>query len=329
MTAALAASTRRRRGLAPNVARISGRRYSEVMNSTATGIRTSTPKNRPNRLFWVGSSGPSPLPMVPEPVTVNSPPACVELPGAGSFRSVCPMVSPTQVPAAAPVIRTWSKAARLVVAVSPAEVALSVFLITFLGGEVTNRPTCTVAAGPASRTVPAGRQVTPSAERLAAAAAPARVSRSQDRGCPGSGAGVGAEVGAQPQDVPGSHHQRRVRGSGCGAGLHHDAGRGPRSAGVLAGDPGHDAAVTSQRPVDKPSDHLPAGVLGEGDLLAALAGAGLGEVVRAEEDPPAGGSVGGGEVKTERSRRTLALPQLAVDALRAHSDREKRADGLG
>lgn len=35
-----------------------------------------------------------------------------------------------------------------------------------------------------------------------------------------------------------------------------------------------------------------------------------------------------GDVKTERSRRTLALPQLAVDALRAHSDREKRSDGL-
>ncbi len=75
----------------------------------------------------MGSPVPSPLPMVPEPVTVNSPPACVELPGAGSFRSVCPMVWPAQVPAAAPVTRTWSKAARLVVAVSPAEVALSVF----------------------------------------------------------------------------------------------------------------------------------------------------------------------------------------------------------
>ena len=35
-----------------------------------------------------------------------------------------------------------------------------------------------------------------------------------------------------------------------------------------------------------------------------------------------------GDVKTEKSRRTLALPQLAVDALRAHSEREKRADGL-
>lgn len=35
-----------------------------------------------------------------------------------------------------------------------------------------------------------------------------------------------------------------------------------------------------------------------------------------------------GDVKTDRSRRTLALPQLAVDALRAHSDREKRSDGL-
>jgi integrase len=35
-----------------------------------------------------------------------------------------------------------------------------------------------------------------------------------------------------------------------------------------------------------------------------------------------------GDVKTEKSRRTLALPQLAVDALRAHSDREKRSDAL-
>lgn len=35
-----------------------------------------------------------------------------------------------------------------------------------------------------------------------------------------------------------------------------------------------------------------------------------------------------GDVKTEKSRRTLALPQLAVDALRAHSEREKRSDGL-
>jgi len=35
-----------------------------------------------------------------------------------------------------------------------------------------------------------------------------------------------------------------------------------------------------------------------------------------------------GDVKTEKSRRTLALPQLAVDALRAHSQREQRIDGL-
>jgi integrase len=35
-----------------------------------------------------------------------------------------------------------------------------------------------------------------------------------------------------------------------------------------------------------------------------------------------------GDVKTERSRRTLALPQLAVDALRAYSEREERSDGL-
>jgi integrase len=35
-----------------------------------------------------------------------------------------------------------------------------------------------------------------------------------------------------------------------------------------------------------------------------------------------------GDVKTEKSRRTLALPQLAVDALRAHAERDKRTDGL-
>lgn len=35
-----------------------------------------------------------------------------------------------------------------------------------------------------------------------------------------------------------------------------------------------------------------------------------------------------GDVKTERSRRTLALPQLAIDALRAHSERERRSDGI-
>jgi integrase len=35
-----------------------------------------------------------------------------------------------------------------------------------------------------------------------------------------------------------------------------------------------------------------------------------------------------GEVKTEKSRRTLALPQLAVDALRAHAERERRSEGL-
>jgi integrase len=35
-----------------------------------------------------------------------------------------------------------------------------------------------------------------------------------------------------------------------------------------------------------------------------------------------------GEVKTEKSRRTLALPQLAVDALHAHAERENRTDGL-
>jgi integrase len=35
-----------------------------------------------------------------------------------------------------------------------------------------------------------------------------------------------------------------------------------------------------------------------------------------------------GEVKTEKSRRTLALPQLAVDALRDHAKRELRSDGL-
>ena len=81
----------------------------------------------------MGSSEPSPLPMVPEPVTVNSPPACVELPSAGSFRSVRPMVWPTQVPVAAPVTRTWSKAARLAVAVAPAEVALNVLLHHRLG----------------------------------------------------------------------------------------------------------------------------------------------------------------------------------------------------
>jgi integrase len=35
-----------------------------------------------------------------------------------------------------------------------------------------------------------------------------------------------------------------------------------------------------------------------------------------------------GEVKTEKSRRTLALPQLAVDALRHHAKRELRSEGL-
>src|SRR5262249_37493544 len=31
----------------------------------------------------------------------------------------------------------------------------------------------------------------------------------------------------------------------------------------------------------------------------------------------------------QKSRRTLTMPQLAVDALRAHTVREKRSDGLG
>jgi integrase len=35
-----------------------------------------------------------------------------------------------------------------------------------------------------------------------------------------------------------------------------------------------------------------------------------------------------GDVKTPKSRRTLRLPQLAVDALREHQQREGRADGL-
>jgi integrase len=35
-----------------------------------------------------------------------------------------------------------------------------------------------------------------------------------------------------------------------------------------------------------------------------------------------------GDVKTEKSRRTLALPQLAAGALRAHAEREQRTGGL-
>jgi integrase len=35
-----------------------------------------------------------------------------------------------------------------------------------------------------------------------------------------------------------------------------------------------------------------------------------------------------GEVKTDKSRRTLALPQLAVEALRDHAERENRSEGL-
>jgi integrase len=35
-----------------------------------------------------------------------------------------------------------------------------------------------------------------------------------------------------------------------------------------------------------------------------------------------------GELKTEKSRRTLAMPQLAVDALKDHAEREHRSQGL-
>ena len=79
-TMALAASTRPRRGLAASVMRIMPRRYSAVMNITATTTTAISPANAPTRPVSIvevgkpaaaGTSGA----MSPDPVTVNLPPA--------------------------------------------------------------------------------------------------------------------------------------------------------------------------------------------------------------------------------------------------------------
>jgi hypothetical protein len=61
MTRALAASNRPRRGLAVSVVRIRPRRYSAVMNMTATTITAMSPANAPTRwrsMGWVRSPVP-------------------------------------------------------------------------------------------------------------------------------------------------------------------------------------------------------------------------------------------------------------------------------
>ena len=78
-TRALAASTRPRRGLAVSVVRIRPRRYSAVMNMTATTITAISPANAPTRCRSMVCSRP-PLPgtsgpMSPDPRTVKRPAA--------------------------------------------------------------------------------------------------------------------------------------------------------------------------------------------------------------------------------------------------------------
>ncbi len=78
-TMAFAASTRRRRGVAVNVVRISPRRYSAVTNMTPITTMAISPANTPPRvvLALLPMSPPAAGAMSPDPDTVNRPRASV------------------------------------------------------------------------------------------------------------------------------------------------------------------------------------------------------------------------------------------------------------
>ena len=86
MTAALAASTRPRLGVAVKVVRMRPRRYSDVMYIVAITIITIRPMISPKTSVLPGVSAPSspsstPGAMSPEPLRTNEPPERWELPG--------------------------------------------------------------------------------------------------------------------------------------------------------------------------------------------------------------------------------------------------------
>ena len=119
MTAALAASTAPRRGVAASVVRIRPRRYSVLKNIAATTTITISPRNTPTRLcsiVTVGSPPPGPGvtgAMSPDPVSVNVPPAVVNGaepppspgPGPPPTGPPRPTAVPVQVPPGAPPVR--------------------------------------------------------------------------------------------------------------------------------------------------------------------------------------------------------------------------------
>jgi hypothetical protein len=188
-TTAFAASTRPRRGLAARVVRMSPRRYSAVMNMAPTTTTMTSPTNVPTSV-WVMDA---PMPaapgtagaMSPEPVTVNTSPACSKWPWrtGGAFPGV-PMLSPFHTcraasPGEPPCTERRSKVPVAWVGPPMAPDLNDSLTSSAYCGEVANNPASTVDGRPVSFAVPTVAHVVPSADSAPVTASPLRVSRSQ------------------------------------------------------------------------------------------------------------------------------------------------------
>ena len=257
-TTAFAASTRPRCGLAANVVRIRPRRYSEVMKSDAERDDGDQPdqRRRPgcSDQVVVAADGRADPPRSPAPVTVNDPPASVELPGRRRVPSTL-LFRPRRRRLAAPRRRCARPRPAGPVTLTSSNVACPAsrsprsrccpgrtWLSLRVSGEVTNSPTSAVGGSAGSSTVPTRSRSTPSAD---------------------SDAGDGAAGAGQPQ--PPRRRCRRCRPRRCrscpaagrrarrhhsaaygeprlGARLDQDAGLRPLVAVLLAQHPGDDAS---------------------------------------------------------------------------------------
>jgi hypothetical protein len=168
---------------------MSPRRYSAVMNMAPTTTTTTSPTNVPTSVWAMDAPTPA-APgtagaMSPEPVTLNTSPACSKPPWriGGAFPAA-PMLSPCQAwpavwPGEPPCTETWSNVPVAWLGPPMAPDRSDSVTSSAYCGEVANNPASTVDGRPASFALPTVVHVVPSTDSAPVTVSPRRVSRSQ------------------------------------------------------------------------------------------------------------------------------------------------------
>ena len=215
------------------------RRYSAVMNMTATMTTMVRPTNVPTSVWVIvvpmpdapatdGAMSPDPVTVKPSAVCWN-PPCCCASALSGPPIAVPDHAWSGQVPSRP---RLSNVAVSCVGPPSTPAAPSAPPAVAAYCGEVANSPASTVVGRPARCAVPTVVQWIPSVDSAPVTASPTRVSRSQRGDCRRGGTGSTGDVVRvvvlHPYAVTAGDHDRDVRRAGSGARLDDEPGLGPR-----------------------------------------------------------------------------------------------------